>query len=42
MMGYKDKQEKTMEAVNEDGWLRSGDLGKIDKQGPDSIAYKTV
>ena len=33
MMGYKDKLEKTLETIDEDGWVRSGDLGKLDKQG---------
>ena len=33
MMGYKDKPEKTLETIDEDGWVRSGDLGKLDKQG---------
>ena len=29
MMGYKDKPEKTAESVDGDGWVRSGDLGKV-------------
>ena len=33
MMGYKDKPDKTLEAVDEEGWVRSGDLGKVDKKG---------
>ncbi|XP_012584951.1 PREDICTED: long-chain-fatty-acid--CoA ligase ACSBG2 isoform X2 [Condylura cristata] len=32
-MGYLEKEAATMEAIDEEGWLHSGDLGKLDKQG---------
>lgn len=33
MMGYLNKLEQTKEAIDEDGWMHSGDLGKFDKVG---------
>ncbi|XP_077174470.1 long-chain-fatty-acid--CoA ligase ACSBG1 isoform X2 [Paroedura picta] len=32
-MGYLNMEEKTKEAIGEGGWLHSGDLGKLDKDG---------
>ena len=31
MSGYLNKREKTMEAIDGDGWMHSGDLGRVDK-----------
>ena len=33
MMGYWQNQQATQEAFTEDGWLRTGDCGKIDNDG---------
>ena len=38
MMGYYKEPDKTAEAITEDGWLRTGDLGYVDE---DNFVYLT-
>lgn len=32
-MGYLEREQDTMEVIDEEGWLHSGDLGHMDSQG---------
>uniref|UniRef100_A0A8D2DRH0 long-chain-fatty-acid--CoA ligase n=1 Tax=Sciurus vulgaris TaxID=55149 RepID=A0A8D2DRH0_SCIVU len=32
-MGYLDREDETLAAIDEEGWLHSGDLGRMDTQG---------
>ncbi|XP_037679882.1 long-chain-fatty-acid--CoA ligase ACSBG2 isoform X2 [Choloepus didactylus] len=32
-MGYLEREDATREAIDEEGWLHSGDLGRVDSQG---------
>ena len=32
-MGYLEQEDATVEAIDKEGWLHSGDLGRLDNQG---------
>ena len=32
-MGYLYNEEKTVESIDDDGWLHSGDIGQMDEEG---------
>ena len=32
-MGYLNNEQKTVEAIDDEGWLHTGDVGKVDKVG---------
>ncbi|MCX2589920.1 AMP-binding protein [Proteus penneri] len=40
MMGYDNAPDKTKEALDEEGWLHTGDIGYVDEQGNYHYAYR--
>ena len=40
-MGYLNNEEKTTESIDDEGWLHSGDIGRIDKVNCNFINYVT-
>ena len=42
MMGYMDREDKTTEDLDPEGWLHSGDLGTMDKDGFHFITGKFI
>lgn len=41
MLGYEGNEEATRAVLSEDGWLKTGDLGKLDKRGRLSIVGRS-
>ena len=33
-MGYLNCEQKTVEAIDDEGWLHTGDVGRVDRVGP--------
>lgn len=42
MMGYLNREDKTTEAIDNDGWLHSGDIGSMDPEGYVYITGKDI
>ena len=42
MMGYLNREDKTREDLDEEGWMHSGDLGRVDSEGFLSITGKHI
>ncbi|MFR9731176.1 FadD3 family acyl-CoA ligase [Saccharopolyspora sp. MS10] len=42
MLGYRDEPARTAAAVDADGWLRTGDLGRVDRRGSLTITGRAT